>query len=533
MSHAVVSLPSPQLSLSLSVQKSQQVKLKSAFVSACRGNKCNSPVLKFNRVSNRQPVYKFVIPAKRVRLNAIRGFICDEKSGVSQEESLSGFSVAMEIMMRKMPKGGTGVLMKKEKFKLVIEKPVKQISPKLADSGGGGDIGKKNSHGGGDGGDDGGDDDDYFGDFDEGDEGDEGGWFRRRTVFQEVFDRTIIEAVLREWHRTMSDLPAGLLQACEMGLVSTAQVVRYLSINARPTVSRFISRATPQTISRAFVGRMIADPAFLPKMLLEQVTTICSTTWWELRHRKERIKHEWDLALINVLTASVCNAAIVWTLAPCRSYGTTFRFNLQNTLQKLPNNIFERNYPLREFDLQKRIHCFFYKAAELCMVGMAAGAANGALSNLCASQKEGRTSVLIPSVSTSSLGYGAFLGLSGNLRYQLLNGMERVIHDRFDVIGAVICFSSALRMLNIQLGDVTRLVWLGLDVDPLFEAGYTSKDYNRPTQKALSNWFIAQKNILSGLFGGKQESMENVQDTSTPSRVPRRRIVKRKVTARS
>lgn len=89
-----------------------------------------------------------------------------------------------------------------------------------------------------------------------------------------------------------------------------------------------------------------------------------------------------------MLTASICNAAVVWTLAPCRSYGNTFRFSLENTLQKLPNNIFERSYPLREFDLQKRIHCFFYKAAELCLVGMAAGAANSALSKLFASRKE-------------------------------------------------------------------------------------------------------------------------------------------------
>lgn len=103
-----------------------------------------------------------------------------------------------------------------------------------------------------------------------------------------------------------------------------------------------------------------------------------------------RIKQEWDLALINVLTVTACNAIVVWSLAPCRSYGNTFRFDLQNTLQKLPNNIFEKSYPLREFDMQKRIHSFFYKAAELCMVGLTAGAAQGALSNLVASKKEGR-----------------------------------------------------------------------------------------------------------------------------------------------
>ena len=102
----------------------------------------------------------------------------------------------------------------------------------------------------------------------------------------------------------------------------------------------------------------------------------------------DRIKQEWDLALINVLTVTACNAFVVWSLAPCRSYGNTFRFDLQNTLQKLPNNIFERSYPFREFDLQKRIHSLFYKAAELCMVGLSAGAVQGSLSNYLAGKKD-------------------------------------------------------------------------------------------------------------------------------------------------
>ena len=64
----------------------------------------------------------------------------------------------------------------------------------------------------------------------------------------------------------------------------------------------------------------------------------------------DRIKQEWDLAPINVLTVTACNPFVVWSLAPCRSYGNTFRFDLQNTLQKLPNNIFERSYPFRELE---------------------------------------------------------------------------------------------------------------------------------------------------------------------------------------
>lgn len=56
-----------------------------------------------------------------------------------------------------------------------------------------------------------------------------------------------------------------------------------------------------------------------------------------------------------------------------------------------------------------------------------------------------RLSVPIPSVSTSASSYGAFMGLSGNMRYQLLNGAERLMQDHFQHLGVVIFFSAALR----------------------------------------------------------------------------------------
>ncbi|ERN12642.1 protein RETICULATA-RELATED 1, chloroplastic [Amborella trichopoda] len=425
-----------------------------------------------------------------------------------------------------------------EKSKLDMSQKTTRSSPQTADGGGGGDIGKKNNHGGGDGGDDGGDDDDYFGDFEEGDEGDEGGLFRRRAVLPELFDRKFVDAVLQEWYKTMMDLPAGLRQAYEMGLVSSAQVVRYLVINARPTTARYISRALPQGLSRAFIGRMIADPAFLHKLLLEQVASIGCTTWWEIKNRGERIKQEWDLALVNVLTVSACNALVVWSLAPCRSYGNTFRFDLQNTLQKLPNNVFEKSYPLREFDLQKRVHSFFYKAAELCMVGLTAGAAQGGLTKFLASRKEGRMSVTIPPVSTNALGYGAFLGFYANLRYQLLCGAERAMHNHFEVLGVALFFSTVLRVLNVEIGETSRLAWLGVEADPMAESENLLKAYNRrsePLQDGGSNWFISKKAIISGLgfLGMKQGNLEDSTQEAPPPKARRKRTLRRKATAKS
>ncbi|CAN8265060.1 unnamed protein product [Cochlearia groenlandica] len=454
------------------------------------------------------------------------------QGSVYEASSSSSSGSRMSPVMKGGKFGSVGAVTL-EKGKLDMTQKIVESSPEIATGGGGGDIGKKVNFGGGDGGDDDGDDDDYFDEFDDDDDGDEGGLFRRRMFLAELFDRKFVDAVLNEWSKTMMDLPAGLRQAYEMGLVSSAQMVKFLAINARPTTTRFISRALPQGLSRAFVGRMLADPSFLYRLLLEQAATVGCSVWWEVKTRKNRIKEEWDLALINVLTVSACNAAAVWLLAPCRSYGNTFQFDLQNTLQKLPNNIFEMSYPLREFDVQKRIHSLFYKAAELSILGIATGAFQGSLSNFLAGKKKNRVSVTVPSISTNALGYGAFLGIYANLRYQLLCGFERSVSSHFDVIGVALFFGTALRIMNVQLGERSRQVWLGVEADPLAQSDdLLTKAYNRPSEEGVakpsSKWFISKNAIVSGLLGMKQQDSNS--DTQPP-KARRKRIVRKKVAA--
>ncbi|KAJ0964353.1 hypothetical protein J5N97_029475 [Dioscorea zingiberensis] len=423
-----------------------------------------------------------------------------------------------------------------EKGKLDLSQKTSKSSPETSIGGGGGDIGKKNFHGGG-GGDDGDDDDDYFGDFDEGDDAEDGGLFRRRILLQEIYDRKFVDAVLQEWYKTIADLPAGFRQACEMGLVSSAQMAQFLANNARPTMARLISRSLPESISRAFIGRMLADPSFLYKLLLEQVATISCSVWWEFKNRKERIKQEWDLALLNILTAATCNVAIVWSLAPCLSYGTTFHFDLQNTIQKLPNNIFERSYPLREFDLQKRVQSFFYKAAEFCLFGLIIGSVQGTLSKLSSKRKEKvrGLSMTVPSVRTNALGCGSLLGLYTNLRYQLLCGIDRALLDHFDVLGVAIFFGFALRILNVHVGEASRLAWLGVEPNPLLQSEDLLKTYSRPSEALdtpSSKWFISKNLITSGLglLGIRQDS-KDLEGASSKSR--RKKIVRKKFSGSS
>ncbi|XP_021727888.1 protein RETICULATA-RELATED 1, chloroplastic-like isoform X2 [Chenopodium quinoa] len=159
-----------------------------------------------------------------------------------------------------------------------------------------------------------------------------------------------------------------------------------------------------------------------------------------------RMKEEWHLALINVLTVASCNLVIVWSLAPCCSYVNTFSSSdLQNRLQKLPNNILEASYRYREFDLQKRVLSYLCKAVQFSLVGFTVGALHSALLHLHTQGKERRLSVPIPPANTNALGYGAFLGLYTNWRYQMICGMDKLLYNHFNVIGVSLFFTAAFR----------------------------------------------------------------------------------------
>ena len=223
-------------------------------------------------------------PTRAAAVDSGAGFA--EAEGTAKERSFDAsmrVPTSMARIGRQLGGGGAATL---EKAGLSMQQQAQVSSPKLADGGGGGNNGGKINNGGGGGDGDEGDDDDYFeeGDDDDGEEG----FFSTRAAIGETFDRKAIQAVLSEWFKTMESLPGGIRMAVEMGIVSSLALVRFMSVNVRPSVVRAVSRGTPQAFSRAFVGRLMADPAFLYKLAFEQVVTIGAATMYEVAHRGER-----------------------------------------------------------------------------------------------------------------------------------------------------------------------------------------------------------------------------------------------------
>ena len=376
---------------------------------------------------------------------------------------------------RQLGGGGAATL---EKTGMDTSQQISVSSPKLADNGGGGmpPGGIKNGGGGGDG--DEGDDDDYF---DEGDdEGGDDSFLTTRSPIGETYERDAINAVLQEWFRTLTDVPYAIRMAIEMGIVSSMQLVRFMSVDVRPSIVRAVSRSTPSSVSRAFVGRLMADPAFLWKLGFEQVVTIGGAIAYEAAHRGDRLKEEWDLAAANVMQLSLANAMTVWCLTPTRSFGAQHKFGWQRVMDSIPNNAFDKCGPLRQYTMGMRAASVAKKATELSALGaITGGLFHGVNKALVSTRGEGFEPALpVPDLKTSMLGMGAYLGLSCNLRYQLIGGADRWMTERLTTLASAITATGLGRLANNHLGDMTRVIALGLPMHAT-----TIKPAAKPTKK--------------------------------------------------
>jgi len=341
----------------------------------------------------------------------------------------------------------------------------KQKQELKTETGGGSGGNGKNIHNGGGGGDDEDDDDYEFGDDEGGDEPEP--IFVKPEALPEVYDRLAIDAVLAEWYRCLADLPAGLRMAVEMSFVSTSQLVRFLSMECRPTIARAVSRRCPTDVSRALVGRMMADPQFVFKLAVEEALTVYGSLTYEAERRGKRFFKELDMVALNTASLMMATFGTAWVLAPSRSFGAAYKFKWQSMLHGLPNQMFEKSTPLRNYTGVSRSLGMAVKGAQLACVGAAIGAsntlANSALVKMRRAKSPEYEPVMdVPSVRDNAGGMAAVMGLSGTIRYNALGGFERLVSSRVGKLGHIQIITALGRVANGALGDGTRLHWVGM-----------------------------------------------------------------------
>lgn len=88
--------------------------------------------------------------------------------------------------------------------------------------------------------------------------------------------------------------------------------------------------------------------------------------------------------------------------------------------------------------------------------------------------------------------------------------------------------------MNVKLGETSRLAWLGIEADPLFQSDNLSRAYNRPSnsiEQPGTDWLMSKKAIISSLerLGFKKAGGGGSVDSETTPRVRRKRVVKKKI----
>jgi hypothetical protein len=365
--------------------------------------------------------------------------------------------------MARGPGGGSGGATL-QRSKLSLTQKVRQTEPKLDQGSGGGNMGKGIFNGGGgDGGDD--DDDDYLGDGEgDGDDGSKLKGFLRALVAQ-LYDEPSLAAVLTEWGRTMGDLPAIIRQQVAMGLFSSAQLGRFLAVDARPSTVRALTRLVPASAARDIVGRLMADPAFVQKAVVEQALTAALALRYEAAARGDRFWREADYVALNVLALCAANAVAVWSLAPSRAAGAARPFAA--ALSGVPNHAFDASSPARRFTGRDRLASVAARGAELALAGGAAGgamAAGGA--GLTALRRALGDAAFEPSAPVPAprtvLGMAAAGAVFTNGRHQALGGAERWLFDRAASLLGVTLTSAGLRAAGALAASEMRLFVQGL-----------------------------------------------------------------------
>ncbi|PIN00983.1 hypothetical protein CDL12_26510 [Handroanthus impetiginosus] len=312
--------------------------------------------------------------------------------------------------------------------------------PKVDDNGGGGDGGNGQSPPGGGGGGGG-----------EGD-GDE----------EEFGPMMKYEEILSEAESRGATLPADMLEAAKSTGLRRLIVTRYLDLQGSAWPLGFLMRHCSM-----LRNRMLADPSFLFKVGTEVVIDSCCATYAEVKKRGKDFWAEFELYGADLLVGIVLDVVLVGLLAPRfhigkqSVYGAGTLGRLKRACAALPGSVFEAERPGTRFSLQQRIATYFYKGVLYGAAGFGCGLIGQGIANMIMTAKR-RIKKSDEDIPVPPLMKTVFLGVSSNTRYQIINGLERLVESSSvakQVPSVAMAFTVGVRFANNIYGGMQFVDW--------------------------------------------------------------------------
>lgn len=261
-----------------------------------------------------------------------------------------------------------------------------------------------------------------------------------RPCSRNCFDRAEIARVMNAAGRRRDALPQDLQKGLDLGLISPEVLQNFFDLEQYPLISELAHRF------QGFRERLLADPKFLHRLAIEEAISITTTLLAQYERRKENFFEELDYVITDTLRGSVVDFFTVWLPAPTisfLSYADEMNFpdnvdGLTGLLGSIPDNAFQKNLVGKEWGLSHRLASVLFGGLKLASVGFISSIGAVAASNILyairkfinpafTNQQVKRSPILKTAVV-----YSCFLGISANLRYQIIAGVvEHRISEEF------------------------------------------------------------------------------------------------------
>lgn len=248
----------------------------------------------------------------------------------------------------------------------------------------------------------------------------------------EVSEKNIdagLKGVLRAYKVNFHSLPDDLKRAIQTGVISRSTLSYFLLQLQNP----FLGWAL--RIFQPLRNRVLADKDFLYKVLVQEIVGNGTALIGEVMVRKKEILDEMEYVLSDMVVGLVVEATFVWLLAPANPFPTLQKTSssrgLANIISKLPANMFEASSPSRTYNIYQRCLSFLWAGIQYSVIGIGAGLVGtgltyGMLQLRKQFQPNYRIRRRLPPIIANSLGWGAYMFLSANPRFQLVEGLERL-----------------------------------------------------------------------------------------------------------
>ncbi|KAK4525793.1 hypothetical protein GAYE_SCF16G3702 [Galdieria yellowstonensis] len=252
------------------------------------------------------------------------------------------------------------------------------------------------------------------------------------TLFYDASENTIdpdLKGVLRAYKVSLDSLPDDVKRAIQAGVISRSTLSYFLLQLKNP----FLGWAL--VLFRSFRNRVLADKEFLYKVLVQEIVGNGTALIGEVMVRKKEILDEMEYVLSDMIVGIVVEATFVWLLAPANPFptlqNTSHRHYLWNMISQLPANMFEAATPNRAYSISQRCLSFLWSGIQYSVIGIVAGLVGTGLTYSMLQirkqfQPNYRAKRRLPPIIANSLGWGAYMFVSANPRFQLVEGLERL-----------------------------------------------------------------------------------------------------------